>query len=275
MDGRVAAGRPYRLALTLMAAILLLVALFPIYWMVSSSVKSNTEILTSRIVPSHIVIQNYASILERAPVIRWFANSLVVGVGTTVIAVLLSLLAAYALGRLQFPGRGVLYVMVLSGFMIPIHSIMIPLFIMLGAIGLGNSYGGLLLPLIVHPVSVLVLTQYFRAIDQEFEDAARLDGAGEFQILFRIMTPMAVPAIATVSIFIFTYSWNEFLWPLLIAQTAQMYTLPVGLATLAGGDINITYGPIMAANVIASLPVFLVYAFFQRYIVAGIAMETR
>lgn len=275
MDGRVSAGRPYRLALTLMAAILLLVALFPIYWMVSSSVKSNTEILTSRIVPSHIVIQNYVSILERAPVIRWFANSLVVGVGTTVIAVLLSLLAAYALGRLQFPGRGVLYVVVLSGFMIPIHSIMIPLFIMLGAIGLGNSYGGLLLPLIVHPVSVLVLTQYFRAIDQEFEDAARLDGAGDFQMLFRIMTPMAVPAIATVSIFIFTYSWNEFLWPLLIAQTAQMYTLPVGLATLAGGDINITYGPIMAANVIASLPVFLVYAFFQRYIVSGIAMETR
>lgn len=275
MGGRVLAGRRYRLALTLMAAILLVVALFPIYWMVSSSVKSNTEILTSRIVPSHIVIQNYVSILERAPVIRWFANSLIVGVGTTVIAVLLSLLAAYALGRLHFPGRAVLYLVVLSGFMIPIHSIMIPLFLLLGEIGLGNSYGGLLLPLIVHPVSVLVLTQYFRGIDQEFEDAARLDGAGDFQMLFRIMTPMAVPAIATVSIFIFTYSWNEFLWPLLIAQTADMYTLPVGLATLAGGDINITYGPIMAANVIASLPVFLVYAFFQRYIVSGIAMETR
>ncbi|MCG8479444.1 MAG: carbohydrate ABC transporter permease [Spirochaetales bacterium] len=275
MGGRIVGRRPYRVVATVVATLLLVVALFPIYWMISSSVKSNTEILTSRIVPSHIVVENYTSILERAPVIRWFANSLLVGVGTTSIAVFLSLLAAYSLGRLRFPGRGVLFLVVLSGFMIPIHSIMIPLFIMLGEMGLGNSYGGLLLPLVVHPVSVLVLTQYFRGIEQEFEDAARLDGAGEFQILFRIMTPMAVPAIATVSIFIFTYSWNEFLWPLLIAQTDEMYTLPVGLATLAGGDINITYGPIMAANVMASLPVFLVYAIFQRYIVAGIAMETR
>lgn len=275
MGDRIVGRRPYRVVATVVATLLLVLALFPIYWMISSSVKSNAEILTSRIVPSHIVVENYTSILERAPVIRWFVNSLVVGVGTTSIAVFLSLLAAYSLGRLRFPGRGVLFLVVLSGFMIPIHSIMIPLFIMLGEMGLGNSYGGLLLPLVVHPVSVLVLTQYFRGIEQEFEDAARLDGAGELQILFRIMTPMAVPAIATVSIFIFTYSWNEFLWPLLIAQTAEMYTLPVGLATLAGGDINITYGPIMAANVMASLPVFLVYAFFQRYIVAGIAMETR
>ncbi len=275
MGARIVGRRSHRIVLTVATAILLVVALFPIYWMISSSVKSNTEILTSRIVPSHIVVANYTAILERAPVIRWFVNSLIVGAGTTSIAVLLSLLAAYSLGRLPFPGRRVLFLVVLSGFMIPIHSIMIPLFVMLGAMGLGNSYGGLLLPLVVHPVSVLVLTQYFRGIEQEFEDAARLDGAGEFQILFRIMVPMAVPAIATVSIFIFTYSWNEFLWPLLIAQTADMYTLPVGLATLAGGDINITYGPIMAANVMASLPVFLVYAFFQRYIVAGIAMETR
>ena len=275
MGGRIVGRRSYRVALTMVTATLLLVALFPIYWMISSSVKSNTEILTSRLVPSQIVIENYSSILERAPVIRWFTNSLIVGTGTTAVAITLSLLAAYSLGRLRFVGRGVLLVVVLSGFMIPIHSIMIPLFIMLGEMGLGNTYGGLLLPLVVHPVSVLVLTQYFRGIDQEFEDAARLDGAGELQILFRIMAPMAVPAIATVSVFIFTYSWNEFLWPLLIAQTADMYTLPVGLATLAGGDINITYGPIMAANVLASLPVFLVYTIFQRYIVSGIAMETR
>ena len=265
----------YRIGLTALTTILLVLMLFPIYWMLSSSVKSNPEILTSRIVPSHIAWENYTTILERAPLLRWFFNSMVVGGGTTLIAITLSLFAAYSLGRLEFPGRRVLFVVALSGFMIPIHSIMIPLFIMLGNLGLGNSYTGLLLPLVVHPVSVLVLTQYFRAIDQEFEDAARLDGAGDLRILGSIMVPMAVPAIATVAVFIFTYSWNEFLWPLLIAQTSDMYTLPVGLATLAGGDVNITYGPIMAANVIASLPVFLMYAFFQRFVVEGISMETR
>lgn len=275
MSTRVVGQKPYRVMLTVVTVVVLLVALFPIYWMISSSVKTNQEVLTSTLFPTEILMENYTSVLERAPVLRWFVNSLVVGVGTTTIAIVLSLLAAYSLGRLHFPGRGILFIIALSGFMIPIHSIMIPLFIMLGEMGLGDSYPGLLLPLVVHPVSVLVLTQYFKGIDQEFEDAARLDGAGELQILFKIMTPMAVPAIATVSVFIFTYSWNEFLWPLLIAQSANMYTLPVGLATLAGGDVNITYGPIMAANVIASLPVFLVYAFFQRYVVAGIAMETK
>jgi ABC-type glycerol-3-phosphate transport system permease component len=268
-------SKPYRVLLTLVTTVLLLLAMFPIYWMISSSFKTNTEILTSRLVPAQLLWQNYTSVLDRAPVVRWFVNSVVVGFGTTAIAIFLSLFAAYSLGRLRFPGRNVLFMLALSGFMIPIHSIMIPLFIMLGNLGLGNSYPGLLLPLVVHPVSVLVLTQYFRGIDQEYEDAARLDGAGDMQILFHIMIPMAVPAIATVSVFVFTYSWNEFLWPLLIAQTSSMYTLPVGLATLAGGDVNITYGPIMAANVIASLPVFIVYAVFQRYVVAGIAMETK
>ncbi len=122
---------------------------------------------------------------------------------------------------------------------------------------------------------MLVITQFFRAIDRDFEDAARTEGAGEFRLLFQIMVPMAVPAIATVSVFVFVYTWNEFLWPLLIAQSPAMYTLPVGLATLAGGDLQVRFGPIMAASVIASLPVFVVYLFLQQNLAAGIAIESK
>lgn len=260
---------------TVVTALILVAAMFPLFWMFSSSFKSQAEIIASDFFPATLVFENYSIILRRARVISWLWNSVIVASSTTVAAILVSLFAGYSLGRLRFPGRNLFYMIVLSGFMFPIHSIMIPLFLMLRNFGLINTHAGIIFPLIVHPVSVLVITQFLRAIDNEFEDAARIDGANEMRILFQIMVPMALPAIATVSIFVFTYSWNEFLWPLLIAQSDRMYTLPVGLATLASSDVNVRFGPIMAANVIATLPVMIVYMLFQKRIVSGVALETR
>ncbi len=119
---------------------------------------------------------------------------------------------------------------------------------------------------------MFILAQYFKGIDREYEEAARLDGASEPQILFHVMVPMAIPAIITVAILSFTFAWNDFVWPLIIATSEKMYTLPVGLTTLAGGDVNIRYGPIMAANVMASLPAFIVYVLFQRYLTLGVTV---
>ena len=119
---------------------------------------------------------------------------------------------------------------------------------------------------------VFILIQYFKGIDSEFEEAARMDGAGELMILFRIMVPMAIPAIATVALFSFSQSWNDFVWPLIIAQDEDFYTLPIGLVTLAGSNTNIRYGPIMAANVIATMPVMIMYFLFQKTFVRGVAM---
>lgn len=261
-----------QIALTVFTFILLAMYILPVFWMVSSSFKSEKDIVAMKWLPSKASIGNYTLIIKRAQIGRWFINSLVVSVFSTVGIVILSLLAGYSLGRLEFPGKRFLFLLTISGFMVPLHAIMIPLFLLLKSMKLVNSYGGLIFPALASPIAVLILTQYFKGIDREYEEAARLDGASELQILFKVMAPMALPAIMTVAIFSFTMSWNDFVWPLIIAQTEKMYTLPVGLATLARADFNIRYGPIMAANVIASLPVVIVYIIFQKYLGVGIAM---
>lgn len=264
--------RGKRFFLTALAFILLCMYLVPVFWMVSSSFKTEKDIVGLKWFPSNLSIRNFTIIFERAKMARWFLNSIIVSVTATAGIVLVSLFASYSLGRLEFPGKKFLFLMTLSGFMVPLHAIMIPLFLLLKKMGQVNAYGGLILPMIASPIAVLILTQFFKGIDREYEEAARLDGASELQILFYVMVPMGIPAIITISIFSFAMSWNDFVWPLIIAQTDKMYTLPVGLATLAGSDVNIRYGPIMAASVMASIPFFAIYVIFQRYITQGVTI---
>lgn len=258
--------------LTLLACLLLALYLLPIFWMVVSSFKTEKEVVSIQWFPAQWNFTNYRLILERAKIGQWFLNSLVVATISTIGVVVLSVFAGYTLGRMEFPGKKALTLLTLSGFMIPLHAIMIPLFLLLKSLNLVNSYGGLILPGLASPIAVFIVAQYFKGIDREYEEAARLDGASEPQILWYVMAPMAIPAIITVAILSFTWTWNDFVWPLIIAQSDKMYTLPVGLATLAGGDVNIRYGPVMAANVIASLPAFLVYILFQRYLTLGVTI---
>jgi len=264
--------RRVQIGLTVLAFVVLLLLLIPLFWMISSSVKSEKDIVTMRWIPSELKVENYRIILERAKIGRWFINSAVVSVCATTGIVVISLLAGYSLGRLEFPGKNFLFFLTLSGFMIPIHSIMIPLFLLMKTLGFLNSYWALILPALASSISVFIITQFFKGIPKEYEEAARLDGVNELQILLYIMTPMALPAIITIAIFNFNYNWNDFLWPLIIAQSDEMYTLPVGLITLAGSDVNIRFGPVMAANVLASITVVVLYIIFQRYLASGIAV---
>jgi len=266
--------RVRRKQMLLTALVLILFGLYtlPLFWMVTSSFKTEKEIVSIKWLPAQWSFKNYQVILGRAKIGQWFLNSVIVASGSTIGIVVISIFAGYALGRMAFPGKKLLFVLTLSGFMIPLHAIMIPLFLLLKDFKLINSYGGLILPGLASPIAVFILAQYFKGIDREYEEAARLDGASEPQILFYVMTPMAIPAIITVAILSFTFAWNDFVWPLIIAQSEKMYTLPVGLTTLAGGDVNIRYGPIMAANVMASLPAFLVYIVFQRYLTLGVTV---
>ena len=258
--------------LTICTVIIFALYLLPVFWMVTSSFKTEKEIVSMKWLPAQWDLENYHVILGRAAIGQWFLNSVIVASGSTIGIVCISLFAGYALGRMAFPGKNILFVLTLSGFMIPLHAIMIPLFLLLKDLKLVNSYGGLILPGLASPIAVFILAQYFKGIDREYEEAARLDGASEPQILFYVMAPMAIPAIITVAILSFTFAWNDFVWPLIIATSEKMYTLPVGLTTLAGGDVNIRYGPIMSANVMASLPAFLVYVLFQRYLTQGVTV---
>jgi multiple sugar transport system permease protein len=146
---------------------------------------------------------------------------------------------------------------------------------MIRKIGLVNNLFGIILPALPSSMAVFILSQFMKAIPSDYEEAARLDGAGELDIMFRIILPMSLPSIITVAVLHFTWIWNDFFWPLIVMTNEKMYTLPVGLVALAGSDVNIRYGPIMAANVLASLPVVVVYLFMQRYLTRGVVLSLR
>jgi len=258
--------------LTAIAIVLIIIYIFPVYSMVMSSLENEKDIMASRLIPSELHFNNYSLILEKASVIRWFINSLVVSIISTAGIVAIAILAAYALGRMNFPGRKLLYIFVLAGFTIPLQTIMIPLFLELKTMGFVNSYWGLILPGLASPLTVFILANFFKEIPNDYEEAARIDGASEFTILTRVVIPMSIPAIASVTILNFTWTWNDYLWPLVIATSEKMYTLPVGLATLAGSDSNIRFGPIMAANVLASIPVLIFFMLFQKNLISGVSV---
>ncbi|ABV34134.1 carbohydrate ABC transporter permease [Pseudothermotoga lettingae] len=261
--------------LTILAIFLSVIYLLPLIWMTLASFQSQKDILAGKWIPSKWSADNYRTILQRAKIGAWFANSLVSSsIGTAGIIVICTL-AAYAVSRMNFPGRKFLYFLSLTGFMIPGQAIAIPLYLMIRKIGLVNNLFGIILPALPSSMAVFILSQFMKAIPSDYEEAARLDGAGELDIMFRIILPMSLPSIITVAVLHFTWIWNDFFWPLIVMTNEKMYTLPVGLVALAGSDVNIRYGPIMAANVLASLPVVVVYLFMQRYLTRGVVLSLR
>lgn len=261
--------------LTALAVLLSIVYLLPIVWMVLASFQSQKDILAGRWIPSVWGMDNYRTILQRAKISNWFVNSLISSSIGTAGIVIICTLAAYVVSRMDFPGRNLLYIFSLTGFMIPSQAIAIPLYLMIRKFGLVNNLLGIILPALPSSMAVFILSQFMKAIPADYEEAARLDGAGELDIMFKIILPMSIPAIITVAVLHFTWIWNDFFWPLIVMTNEKMYTLPVGLVALAGSDVNIRYGPIMAANVMASLPVIVVYLFMQRYLTRGVVLSVR
>ena len=257
--------------LTILAFILLIIYIFPFLMMLVNSIQPEKDIVASKIIPSEILISNYGKILEQGQIGRWFINSVVVSVSATLMVIVMSVFAAYSLGRMMFPGRKLLNIVVLTGITIPIQAIMIPLFLQMKDFGFINTYWGLILPAPFAPMCVFILANFFREIPNAYDEAARMDGASHLTIMWRIITPMSLPAVASIAILNFTWTWNYYLWPLIIATTDTMYTLPVGLATLAGSETNIRYGPIMAANIMASIPVIVLFIIFQKNLMQGVS----
>jgi multiple sugar transport system permease protein len=215
---------------------------------------------------------------------RYALNSLVLALANVVTNVMLSALAGYAFARLRFPGRQVLFVMVLATLMVPYQVTIIPLFVIVrhmplfggndllgqGGVGWINSYWGLIVPGAVGAFGIFLLRQFFEGLPVELEDAARIDGAGEFRIFWQIMLPLATPAVATLAIFSFQSGWNAFLWPLLITTTDDMRTIQLGL-TVFVQQYSTQWDQLMAATVVATLPVIIAFALGQRLLVRGIA----
>jgi multiple sugar transport system permease protein len=251
----------------------LLVVVGPFLWAVLSSLKPEAEIrrIPATWWPEVFTLDNYRELLSRLDFPQAFANSAIVAVFTTLGNLVFCSLLGYALAKLRFPGKRALFLVVLGTLMVPSMVTFVPQFVMVSNLGLVNSYGGLILPFLATPFGVFLMRQYLLSIPDELIEAARVDGAGELRIFARVVMPLCGPALATLTILTFLASWNNFLWPLVVATTEDRYTLPVALALYSVGQNRIEFGLVLAGAVAVLLPVVIVFVLLQRHFLRGIA----
>ncbi len=277
--GTVAVGIPGRtgfertrtiVVYTLLFAIALLYFV-PFLWMLSTSFKTLPETAHFDLLPKHPTLQAYRDAFSTFHFARYAANSVGLAVTVTCLNVFLCSLAGYAFARLRFPGREVLFILVLVTLMIPDQLRLVPIFVMFTNWHLLGHYHGYVLIKLAMAAQLFLMRQYFLTIPRDLEEAAKLDGAGYFKTFWRVMLPLAGPAIAAVAILEFEGTWNDFFWPLIIFNTApDHYTLPVGIFSFVS-EYQTLWPQLMASSVIAIAPIVLLYVFFQRYFVAGVA----
>ena len=266
-------GLADRLVLLAVGA-LAMVWIAPIVWVVGLSFKPNDVLMhsTGGIGWPPFTTKNYTDILASSSVFGWMLNSAIVAIGQTVLTLCIASLAGYGFARTNFPGRNIVFGVVLAALAVPEQAIIVPLHTMFAAADLHNTYIALIAPRLAFPFGVLLMAQYFRAIPAEIEEAALLDRASRFKIFWRIVLPLSIPAQATLGIYTFLHAWNEYFWPLVSATKPAMYTLTVGLASMQTNFAQTEgIGFLMAQAVFAGLPVLIIYLFFQRHIVSAMA----
>jgi len=264
---------PRALLLNVALILGLVVSLGPLVWMVLSSVKPEGEIrrFPPTLFPEQFTTSNYTRLFDSLNFPQFFLNSVVVAVAVTAGSVLFSAMVGYALAKIDFPGRRLLFLLVMGTLMVPGMVTFVPLFVLVANLDLINTYAALILPFLAAPFGVFLMRQFMLDVPDELLDAARVDGAGEFRTFFRIVLPQTRPALATLGILTFLGSWNNFLWPLVAVQSADMYTLPVALALYTVGQNTVQYGLMVAGATVIVVPILVVFLFLQRHIVQGIS----
>jgi multiple sugar transport system permease protein len=247
--------------------------ILPFVYMLASSLENQIQIgaLTPQFLPNPLVWSNYQRVWNDLPVARYYLNSMIVSSIITVGQLLTASMAAYAFARLRFRGRSTLFSLYLATLIIPSQVTLIPNYLIVRDLHWHNSYVGLIAPFVVSVFSTFLLRQFFLTIPRDLEDAARIDGANHWQIYWRIILPLARPALATVTVLTFLASWNNFLWPLVVVDSPELTTVPLSV-TAYQGQFAIAWGPLMAAATLSLAPVLLVYVLMQKYVVEGIAL---
>ncbi|MEV0349966.1 carbohydrate ABC transporter permease [Nonomuraea sp. NPDC050680] len=265
--------RPARIVLYGALVIGLIATLAPFAWMFLGSVKPTGEIVAypSSWLPRSPTLGNFELLLAKQSFGLYFFNSTVVAVACVLGNLLFCSMAGYAFAKMEFAGKRLLFGLVLTMLIIPGTTTFVPLFVLVSGMGLSNSYLGLILPFLVTPLGVFLMRQFIHDIPDSLVEAARLDGAGETRIFLRVIVPLCRPALATLAILTFLAQWNNFLWPLVIAQTEDHYTLPVALALFSVGANGTNYGLLLAGAVTVVTPILLLFLFLQRQFVQGIA----
>jgi multiple sugar transport system permease protein len=247
--------------------------LFPFFWMVSTALRADREVfeVPPRLLPSRILWHNFVDAWQYLPFGSFFLNSAFVAGSITIIVLIVSSCAAYAFARLRFPGSGSLFIVYLATLMVPQAVIVIPLFLMMSAIGWTDTFQALIIPMAFSSFGTFLLRQFFLTIPQELEDAARIDGASHLRILLTVFLPLAMPAIGLLALFTFTGQWNSFLWPLIVINGPEHATLPLGL-TLFQGQQGTQWNYMMAGATISMAPGLLLTILMHRQIFKGIAV---
>ncbi len=248
------------------------ITFIPFTWALSASFKSLPEISAggADFIPKAFTLENYKTIFLQEPLFgRWFVNSVIVAITVTLFNLLFNSMAGYALARIKFPGNRLLFVLVLAVLVIPGQITLLPKFLILKSFGWLNSYQGLIAPALVNATFIFMMRQFFLNFPKELEEAAALDGLNRFETFFQVVMPLAKPALAAQTIFIFMGSWNEFLLPLVVMSNPEMFTLPLGLNAFKGQYVTY-WNYIMAASMIFTLPALAIYAFFNRYFIQGV-----
>ena len=248
-------------------------AFIPLYWMVITALKEPTLTMKfpPELFPKHPTLRNFQELFERKEIFRWTLNSLIVAGTVTLTQIFFCAMAGYSIAKKSFPGVKVFFWVYIASMMIPQQVTIVPLYILIAKFGMINTYPGLILPSIATPFGVFLMRQFMVSLPNEVIEAARIDGANEFRIFSRVILPMSKPALAVLGIFTFVGEWNEFLWPLIVTNTANMKTLQAGLALLQE-EVPMKFAYLMAGATYSAIPMFIVFLAFQKYFLRGITV---
>ena len=248
-----------------------IIALFPLYWMITTALTPSEAAIQvpPTLIPNEPTLDNFARLFEQAPVFLWAMNSLIIAVAIMIGHVIFDSMAGYAFAKKRFRGKNLLFVLIVGSLMIPVHVTLVPRFILVSEIGLVNNPLGVILPSIADVFGIFLMRQFISSLPSELEDAARVDGASEWQVFWRIVMPLSRPAVATVAIFSFVGAWNAFLWPLIVLSRRELLTLPVGVATLQQ-EFTQNIGMVMAGAAVGAIPMIILFLLFQRYFLEGV-----
>ncbi|ODT82338.1 MAG: sugar ABC transporter permease [Pelagibacterium sp. SCN 64-44] len=262
------------LLLTAITLIVALASFFPIYWAIVTSIKPDAEVISgsNSLIPGRVVFDSYIHIWTNTNIGIWYINSFVTSLVITALVIVSSAGCAYALSQLDFPGRRLIYILILACFMVPMQALIVNHFVLMAQFKLLNTWAGIILPQLIVPVTIIVYKQFFDSVPKEFREAAMMDSAGHLKILFRIYLPMNWGVTAALGIITFIGAWNSFLWPFLAATGEATMTVPVGI-TQVKDAYGIVYGKLMASAVVAGLPVAIVYLIFQRRVTQAIMLS--
>jgi multiple sugar transport system permease protein len=251
-----------------------IIFLLPFVWSISTSLKPLKDLfsVTPNLIPSEIRWQNYQDVLDKVPFLRFYANTIIVTVARVIGQVFLASMAAFAFSRLRFPGRDALFFLLLAGLMVPDQVLIIPNYALMRQVGWLDSYQGLIVPLLFSAFGTFLIRQYLLSIPADYQEAATIEGANPFQIYWQIYLPLARPALAAFAFLVTLYSWNEFLWALIMTSDTEMRVLSVGIALFQGQYFSNNAFLLAAANM-ATIPVLILFLVFQRQLVEGITLS--